>query len=129
MPKVATPRTRKTGSRTVSRTTSSGSIAGNLACAVERIVRTLKPEKIVLFGSHARGTSNEDSDVDLLIVMDSTASERERYLSVCRLLRPRQFPVDIVVRTTREITEALDKGDFFLREILAEGKILYERHH
>ena len=94
---------------------------------VDRLVRELRPEKIILFGSYAYGNPTPDSDVDLLVIMDSDEPYRERYLSVCRLLRPRPFPVDILVKTTSEIREALAGGDFFIDEIVRRGVVLYER--
>ena len=104
-------------------------VSETLPGAVERIVRELHPEKIVLFGSYAYGRPTPDSDVDLLVVMETTAPDKERYLAVCRLLRPRPFPVDILVRTPQEIARALERGDFFIQEITSRGEILYERHH
>ncbi|MBM4458470.1 MAG: nucleotidyltransferase domain-containing protein [Chloroflexi bacterium] len=95
---------------------------------VRRLVAALQPEKIILFGSYAYGKSTPDSDVDLLVVMETSAPDKERYLAVCRLLRPRPFPVDILVRTPQELAHALDKGDFFIREITSQGKVLYERY-
>ncbi|RME32799.1 MAG: nucleotidyltransferase domain-containing protein [Thermoflexia bacterium] len=94
---------------------------------IRRLVQALQPDKIVLFGSYARGVATADSDVDLLIVMETTDPPAERYLRVSRLLRPRPFPVDILVRTPAEIRQALSEGDFFVREILENGLVLYER--
>ncbi len=102
-------------------------VSETLPQAVRRIVCALRPHKIILFGSYAYGAPTPDSDVDLLVVMDTAASARERHLPVCRLLRPRPFPVDILVRTPQEIEQALDKGDFFIEEIVTQGKVLYER--
>jgi hypothetical protein len=67
--------------------------------------------------------------VDLLVIMETTASPKERYLAVCRLLRPRPFPVDILVRTPDEIERAVRLGDFFIKEILSQGRVLYERNN
>ncbi len=106
---------------------SSRPISETLPEAVERIVRELKPEKVILFGSHAYGNPTPDSDVDLLVVMNTTAPATERYLVVSRLLRPRPFPVDILVKTPQEVQQALEKGDFFIDEIVSQGKVLYER--
>jgi predicted nucleotidyltransferase len=96
---------------------------------VQRIVHALQPEKIVLFGSYAYGAPSPDSDVDLLVIMDTSASRADRYLAVSRLLRPRPFPVDILVKTPSEIHKALAEGDFFVSEILRRGQVLYERAH
>jgi len=102
-------------------------VAEALPEVVQRIVQTLHPEKIVLFGSYADGTPTSDSDVDLLVVMETTAPPVERYLAVSRLLRPRLFPVDILVKRPDEIQSALGAGDFFIREVLSRGQVLYER--
>jgi predicted nucleotidyltransferase len=98
-----------------------------LPVVVAKIVSQLRPEKIILFGSYAYGTPTPDSDVDLLIIMDTQAPRKERSWAVSRLLIPRPFPVDIVVKTPREIDHALAGRDFFLQEILDRGKVLYER--
>ena len=103
------------------------SVADTLPEVVRRIVEALDPEKLVLFGSYAYGTPTPDSDVDLFVVMNTTASRLERYLAVSRLLDPRPFPVDIIVRTPGEITDALTKGDIIIGEILSLGQVLYER--
>jgi predicted nucleotidyltransferase len=105
----------------------SAPVAETLPEAVRRIVEALHPEKIILFGSYAYGRPTPDSDVDLLVVMETSAPDKERYLAVCRLLRPRLFPVDILVKTPQEIERALAKGNLFIKEILSKGKVLYER--
>jgi len=102
-------------------------VAKTLPKAVKRLVAELKPEKIILFGSYAYGNPTPDSDVDLLIVMNTRARLKNRYLAVSRLLRPREFPVDIVVKTPREIERALKTNSFFTREIYTKGITLYER--
>ena len=94
---------------------------------VRRIVTSLRPEKIVLFGSYGYGKPTDDSDVDLLVIMETSGRPADRYLAVSRLLRPRPFPLDILVKTPAEIAQALEKGDFFIREIVTRGQVLYER--
>lgn len=103
------------------------SVLDALSTAVQRIVETLHPEKVILFGSYAYGRPTPNSDVDLLVVMETPMPDRDRYLAVCRLLRPRPFPVDILVRTPQEIARALAKGDSFIQDITSQGKVLYER--
>jgi len=95
----------------------------------DRIVAEFKPERIILFGSYAYGTPTPDSDVDLLVIMKTTASQVERSLAVARLLRPRVFPVDILVRTPDEIDRTLRSGEFFIQEILSRGRVLYGRNN
>ena len=94
---------------------------------VHRLVTGLHPHKIVLFGSYVYGTPTVDSDVDLLVIVDTKARPVDRYLRVSRLLRPRPFPLDLLVKTPEEIAQALDRDDAFMREILAQGRVLYER--
>lgn len=103
-------------------------VSVTLPQVVKRIARELHPQKIILFGSYAYGTPTVDSDVDLLVVMDTDARPKERAWAVSRLLIPRPFPVDILVKTPKELEIALAKGDFFLCDLLARGKVLYERH-
>lgn len=99
----------------------------SLRPAIQKIVQELNPEKIILFGSYAYGSPNPHSDVDLLVIMKTNASLKDRSWAVSRLLLPRPFPVDILVKTPKEVEKALASGDFFLKEILARGKVLYER--
>ncbi len=95
--------------------------------AAERIVRATHPQTIILFGSYAYGKPTADSDVDLLVVMDSTKSAHARMVEVSDILYPRPFPVDIIVRTPDELQEQLKAGDPFFHEIVAKGRVLYER--
>lgn len=102
-------------------------VSKTLPKTVNRIALALKPEKIILFGSYAYGEPTPDSDVDLLVIWDTKESSTDRYLSVSKLIVPRPFAVDILVRTPREIERSLKKGDFFIEEITSQGKVLYER--
>jgi uncharacterized protein len=94
---------------------------------IHRLAHELRPEKIVLFGSYAWGTPTPDSDVDLLVILETDAPRKECQWAVSRLLYPRPFPVDILVKTPAEVERAVAEGDFFLGEILARGRVLYER--
>ena len=102
-------------------------VADELPEVVRRLSAALRPEKVILFGSYAYGEPTPDSDVDLLVILESNASATERYLAVSRLLYPRPFPVDILVRTPQEIEQALHTGDTFLTQIVTQGRVLYER--
>lgn len=106
-------------------------VAETLPKAIERIVSALRPEKIILFGSYAHGNPTPDSDVDLLVIMELQGDYKEKYRAISKLLYPRQFPVDILLRTPKEVEEALRGGkdnSFFIREILEKGKVLYDRN-
>ena len=102
-------------------------IAQRLPGVVDRIARELQPEKIILFGAYAYGKPTVDSDVDLLVIMETDKERSDRTWEVARLLIPRPFPVDILVRTPAEIQQAFAKGDFFIKEIVTQGKVLYAR--
>ena len=93
---------------------------------VRRLVSELAPQKIVLFGSYVYGNPSPDSDVDLLVILGTQARPVDRYLSVSRLLRPRPFPLDILVNTPDEIQQALERGDGFISELITLGRVLYE---
>lgn len=105
------------------------SVADRLPDVVRRLVAHLQPEKIILFGSYAYGNPTPDSDVDLLVILHSNRPTTDRYLAVSRLLYPRPFPLDLLVRTPQEIEGALRAGDFFIQEIVTQGRVLYERDH
>jgi predicted nucleotidyltransferase len=98
-----------------------------LAEIVRRIVAALHPERVILFGSYAYGTPSDHSDVDLLVILETEDRPPDRYLAVSRLIRPRPFPLDIVIKTQDEITQALAKGDSFIRELVTQGRVLYAR--
>ena len=98
-----------------------------LAGIVQRIVEKFRAEKIVLFGSYANGDPDRDSDVDLLVVMDSKEPMSQRIRRVTEVAKVRFLPMDIVVRTPAEIDERLAIGDFFIADILSTGKVLYQR--
>jgi predicted nucleotidyltransferase len=90
-----------------------------------QVAELFQPEKIVLFGSYAYGTPHADSDVDILVVMPA----RNQIDQACRIdaaLDP-PFPLDLIVRTPRNVAWRLRAGDSFLREVMAKGKVLYEK--
>ena len=92
----------------------------------ERIAREYSPQKIILFGSCARGFFDKDSDIDLFIIKETDLPRFERAYEVFKLL-DHKLSVDIVVYTPFEVEERLACGDFFVEEIFNEGKTLYER--
>ncbi len=102
-------------------------VSETLPLAIARVAQALQPDKIILFGTYAYGVPTPDSDVDLLVIMETDRPGKERSWAVSRLLLPRDFPVDILVKTPTELSTALQRGDFFLREITERGIILYER--
>jgi predicted nucleotidyltransferase len=90
-----------------------------------QIIEKYKPEKIILFGSAARGETTLDSDVDFLIIKRETplyGADRIRELS--RVI-DRNIPVDFLIYRPEEFNKRLKMGDPFLKSILKEGKVLY----
>ena len=94
---------------------------------IKQIIDQFSPKKVVLFGSYAYGRPTPDSDVDLLVIMESNKRPVERAVEVTKSLRFYPFPMDIMVRTPAEIRKRIHLGDDFYREILKRGKIIYER--
>ena len=94
----------------------------------DQIARRFKPDKIILFGSYAYGQPTPDSDVDLLVVMPQRQVRRNMSVQM-RWAIPRAFPLDLLVRSQREVSRRLEWGDCFLQEITAKGKVLYEAAH
>ena len=98
-----------------------------LSQMVQKIVHTFQPEKVILFGSHAWGTPRQDSDVDLLVVMESDLRPARRSAEVSLKSRPRGLAVDFLVKTPAEVDRRLKIGDPFLRRVLEQGRVLYVR--
>ena len=95
---------------------------------VDRWIEILDPLKIILFGSYAYGKPNADSDVGVLLIMERNERPTLRTVRALQAVRGvKNSPMDILVRTPKEIQERLDKGDFFFQEIMDRGKIMYER--
>ncbi len=97
--------------------------------AIRRYVRQLaerfQPDKVILFGSYAYGDPTPDSDVDLLVVM-SARNDLDQAVRIDESL-DRGFALDLIVRTPRNLERRFRWGDWFLREIVARGKVLYEK--
>ena len=96
---------------------------------VDKIVREIQPEKIILFGSYARGDFSRDSDLDLFIVVDDgRESSRLIRRKIDALLWGRRFPVDLVVRKEKEIERNFKaKNPFYIHHIFKDGKVLYDK--
>lgn len=94
---------------------------------VGRIVEGFDPQKIILFGSYARGTSGPDSDVDLLIIMNVMGSKKDITIQIDRALIDRRLPLDIVVVTPEDVERYRGLVGNVIRPALKEGRVLYER--
>ena len=89
------------------------------------IVEGFRPLKIILFGSRAWGAPRADSDLDLLVILDT---RQRTLLLACEIAArvPHPLPLDILVKTPGDVARRLEMGDPFLAEILTRGKVLYE---
>lgn len=94
---------------------------------VKRIVAGFDPQRIILFGSYARGTAGPDSDVDLLIIMNITGSKKDVTIQIDRALIDRRLPLDIVVASPEDVDRYRGLVGNVIRPALKEGKVLYER--
>ncbi|HBO83924.1 MAG TPA: nucleotidyltransferase domain-containing protein [Deltaproteobacteria bacterium] len=95
----------------------------DLKAITQRLKEGYGAIEVILFGSHAKGTAGEDSDIDLLIISDATERFFERQATVRRLLRDlkRGVPISPIVLTPKEIEERIRHGDQFINEILETG--------
>ncbi len=93
---------------------------------VKQIVERFDPERVILFGSHGYGRPAEGSDVDVLVVMHTEERPIRQAIEIVRSIEY-DFPLDLIVRTPAQMKERLRLGDFFLREIVERGRVLYER--
>ncbi|MBI2153138.1 MAG: nucleotidyltransferase domain-containing protein [Candidatus Rokubacteria bacterium] len=94
---------------------------------VKRIAEGYQPLKVILFGSYAYGEPTPDSDIDLLIVKDTSERFIDRWVAVRELIADpaRRIPVEPIVVTPDELQRRLAGGDQFFQEIIARGKLLY----
>ena len=93
----------------------------------ERIGTEFRPQRVILFGSYAYGKPTEDSDVDVLVVMDHGKARNIDQAIEIDLRLDRSFPMDLIVRRPAEVRRRLVLGDTFLKTIIQEGQVLYER--
>ena len=94
---------------------------------VRRIVKRFNPERIILFGSHARGNAGPDSDVDLLVVMEVEGSKRDQQLQVRMALPDAAVPVDVIVTRPEDFEWRKNYPGTIERPAHLEGKVLYAR--
>jgi HEPN domain-containing protein/predicted nucleotidyltransferase len=96
-----------------------------IQAVVDHIAQNFNPEKIILFGSYAYSQPKPWSDVDLLVVLETDDPKQKQKEIALSFHAP--FGLDILVWTPQEIAQRIPQGDFFLREIMTKGKVLYEQ--
>lgn len=95
--------------------------------AVQRIVHFEQPQRVILFGSAARGETDLNSDVDFLVVTSKEVpSPRQESVRIRRALRGLSMPMDILVISERRLRQLEDQPGLIYREALRHGKVLYE---
>lgn len=92
----------------------------------DRIARAFQPDKVILFGSHARGEATEHSDVDLMVVMPDDGDPLGKSIEIVRRVGHPGFALDLIVRDPHVLRWRLGQHDWFLMDIMEQGQVLYE---
>lgn len=95
--------------------------------AVRRIIEKFDPEKIILFGSYAYGRPTADSDMDLMVVMNTDEKPHKRAISLRKVLKGIDIPKDIIVKTPEEFYRFKDIAGTIIYPVSHKGKVIYER--
>ena len=96
-----------------------------ISALAKRIVEEYRPERVILFGSYAYGKPRPDSDVDLLVIMPFEGNPLHVAAEMARRLNP-PIGVDFLVRAADTIQQRIEWNDYFLREVIEQGKVLYD---
>ena len=90
----------------------------------DKIVRDFHPQRVILFGSHARGTAEDYSDVDLLVILPFEGKNFRKSLEILNHLDSR-LPIYLLARRPDDVQRRYNDGDPLIREALNHGKVLY----
>lgn len=91
----------------------------------DELAKRFRPEKIVLFGSHATRKASKESDVDMLVVMPHQGPAATQAAHIRQQVRA-PFALDLIVRSPEVLQRRIKLGDSFLRSVMSEGRVLYE---
>ncbi|MBN1980588.1 MAG: nucleotidyltransferase domain-containing protein [Chitinivibrionales bacterium] len=94
---------------------------------VDRIVRAIHPLKIIVFGSCARGNPGPDSDLDILVIMNTDVPRYKRGIVIRELFYPQPCPMDILVYTPEEVDYWIGTVNHIITEAFETGKVYYEQ--
>ncbi|MCH7654148.1 MAG: nucleotidyltransferase domain-containing protein [Chloroflexi bacterium] len=101
----------------------------NIASKVERLLEGLlayEPEKVIHFGSTARGDFDEHSDIDIIVIKRTDTRFVQRLVEIGKFIPP-DISADVFVYTPDEIMAMIDEGNPFIEQALAQGKTIYEK--
>ena len=93
----------------------------------DQINNKFNPDKIILFGSQASGNYGADSDVDLLVVMEYSGSARYQAVKILTNI-DYHIPLDLIIRSNKQILKRIEMGDFFLKDIIENGIVVHEKN-
>jgi predicted nucleotidyltransferase len=93
---------------------------------IAELTRLFHPEKVILFGSYAKGNVKPDSDVDILVLMDYKGKASLKAFEIRKAVK-RHFPLDLIVRRPKDLSRRMKLGDPFFKDIMEYGRIVYER--
>ena len=96
-----------------------------MADAISRLSAAIQPELVLVFGSRARGTATRKSDLDLLVIYQSEKPALDRIGDVLQLLSDCPWPLEVVAYTPEELSRIKNRP--FIKTILSEGRVIYER--
>ena len=99
----------------------------NVEAVLQRLIDAYDPERVILFGSHATGAAERESDIDLLIVKETDRRPTDRRIEVERLLSDRRIPLDILLYTPQELRDLYAAGSPFVEDVIETGRVLYMR--
>jgi len=91
----------------------------------DKIVREFHPEKIILFGSHARGDATTGSDVDLMVIIASDEHPSSMAAKITNQVHPRNYALDLIVRSPETVRRRMQMNDWFIHDVMREGRVLY----
>ena len=94
----------------------------------DKVAAEFRPQKIILFGSYAYGRPTRHSDVDLLVIMPFRGSPIVKAVEIEMKMRA-TFPMDLLVRTPQKVRQRVNLGDWFMRDTVEKGRVLYETAH
>ena len=92
------------------------------------IVDNFQPDKIILFGSYAYGSPDENSDLDLLVVMPFEGKSSKKALEIWKKIQP-LFSIDLLIKTPDDFKKRYLDGDPLIGDAVDKGRLLYERYN